>query len=97
MYFQFTVPPNAVIRRISMTAWFRRTFDWFLLALRDRGMATESSAIKVHPDTHHPTRAWDKLKVKQKCEKVCKFLSLLIKLLSDSHDITGDMRRYTAS
>lgn len=32
-------------------------------------MTTEST-IKIHPDTHQPTRAWDKLKVKQKCEKV---------------------------
>ena len=36
----------------------------------NRDMATETSVVKVHPDTTKPNIAWDKLKVKQKVEKV---------------------------
>lgn len=33
-------------------------------------MASESTSIQVHPDTQCPTRAWDKLKVKQTAKKI---------------------------
>lgn len=33
-------------------------------------MASQETCIQAHPDTQWPSKAWDKLKVKQKCEKV---------------------------
>lgn len=36
-------------------------------------MASQETYIQAHPDTQWPSKAWDKLKVKQKCEKVGRY------------------------
>ena len=54
---------------MTLMSLFRKTLDWFS-SLGFRRKVTMSSTISVHPDTHRPNIAWDKLKVKQKVEKV---------------------------
>ena len=52
-----------------MFRFLRKSLDWLRFPV-NRDMATENSVVKVHPDTTKPNIAWDKLKVKQKVEKV---------------------------